>query len=66
MDSDQTDQLLRCLYGHLARRLGFQNSEANRLAFWRWLARRRGETCERTTPTESPSIAIRYGLRRLD
>jgi hypothetical protein len=26
---------------------GFSLQEANRLAFWRWLATRRGETCRR-------------------
>ena len=66
MDQDHADQLLQCLYRHLARRLGFQNDEANRLSFWRWLARQRGETGERTELAERASIAFSYGLRRLD
>jgi hypothetical protein len=66
MDQVYTDQLLRCLSRHLARSLGFQPGEADRLAFWRWLARQRGETRERTVPTETARIAYSYGLRRLD
>jgi aminoglycoside/choline kinase family phosphotransferase len=44
MDQDELEQARRQLYLRAARSLGFPERQAQFLAFWRWLARQRGET----------------------
>jgi hypothetical protein len=49
-------EVRRILYV-VAKSQGFTDSEARRLAFWAWLADRRGETNKRMSPTASTGSA---------
>jgi aminoglycoside/choline kinase family phosphotransferase len=47
MEQSELEQARRDRYLRAARNLGFPERQARYLAFWRWLARQRGETKER-------------------
>jgi hypothetical protein len=47
MDDDPVEQRRREIAKRVALGLGFDDRQADRLLFWRWLARRRGEVSQR-------------------
>jgi hypothetical protein len=47
VEQDDREERLRWVSRRVAKALGFSDREAASLAFWRWLARERGETKHR-------------------
>ena len=64
MDEDPLVEERRRIAKAVALRLGFDHRQADRLLFWRWLVRERGETSQRAGPVgRVVSSSWKYGLR---
>ena len=64
MDEDPLVEERRRIAKDVALGLGFDHRQADRLLFWRWLVRQRGETSQRAGPVERVvSSSWKYGLR---
>lgn len=63
MDPERLERLRRISHGLAAVRLGFSEDEAAHLAFWRWLARQRGETNDRVVLFRAAPTARRAEAR---
>jgi hypothetical protein len=63
MDADPLELERRRIAKDGALGLGFDHRQADRLLFWRWLVRQRGETSHRAGPVERVvSSSWKYGL----
>ena len=64
MDPDPAELARRQSWSVAARFLDFDTRQAARLAFWRWLARQRGETSRREPLERRLAVdSWKYGLR---
>jgi len=64
MDPNSAERARRQSWGVAARVLDFDDRQAARLAFWRWLARQRSETSRREPVERRLAVeAWKYGLR---
>ena len=64
VDKDPLVEERRRIAKDVALGLGFDHRQADRLLFWRWLVRQRGETSQRAGPAEPVvSSSWKYGLR---
>jgi aminoglycoside/choline kinase family phosphotransferase len=63
MDKDELELTRRQMYLLAARELGIPERQAEFLAFWRWLARQRGETKVRGGSEYAAASSSRFGGR---